>query len=158
MWTRFGLNVLENTLESCNLKSHCKTTQDLDKLLRFVEDYLALFTEFVFKDSEEFELKANPRTINLDIEHQMLCYELSNLENLVLIRIRLKLNAMFPLRAVETRIENLIGTINNNELINMISAISPNGCYLTHVAECIEDFLKFLPVKSGCGVLDITRT
>lgn len=157
-WARFGLNVLENTLESAGLKSKCNSTQDLDKLLRYLEEPISLFEEFILHDSEPFEWMTNPRTLQVDIDNLALVFELSNLENLLLIRISLKLNTAFPLSAADVAIENVIGNINTIELINMISAMSPNGRYLTRVAECIEDFLKFPPTKNECGVLDITRS
>ena len=157
-WARFGLNILENTLEGCALKTICSTTQDLDKLLQYVQNYILLFEDFMLNGSEDFEWMTDPRTLQIDIENSTLSFEKSNLENLLLIRVTLKLNGVFPLSAADTRIESVIGTINKSELISMISAISPTGVYLLRVAECVDDYLNFPPVRNECGILDSTRT
>lgn len=155
-WARFGFTILETTLENSSLKSLCPTTQDIPKLLKMVEENFQIFLEFMIEDSDQFELLANPRSIKLDIERVELTFDLSNLENVVLVRITLSLFPSFPLSAKHIAIENIIGQTNKIELQNMITTIRPSGRYLTRVAECIEDFLKFRP-SSGFKVLDVSR-
>lgn len=156
-WARFGLTILENTIDSCNLKSSCSSTQDLVKLLHQVQNYIQTFQVFLLQDSRKFELMTNPRSLKVDIDNEKLSFELSNLENLLLIQITLTLNAVFPLSAKDVVIINVYGNTNKTELSNMIYTIRPNEKYLTRVAECIEDFLKFIPTNNDRRVLDITR-
>lgn len=151
-WARFGLTVLENTVDSCDYKSVCSSTEDLAKFLRLVQEHIDIFQQFMFEDSSTFELMTNPRSLQVDIENMKLSFELSNLENLLLIQVTLTLNPIFPLSAKDVAIVNVIGKANKTELSNMISTISPSGQYLTRVAECIEDFLKFQKMKNDYGV------
>ncbi len=156
-WSRFGLLVLENTLENCNVKGLCTSTQDLPKLLHVVEEYTHSLLEFVLEDSPKFEMLANPRSIKFDTGDSKLTFELSNLENLFWIRITLNLIPVFPLVAKDVIIESILGSVNNVELSNMISTIRPKGLYLTRIAECIEDFLKFRTTSNERKMLDLTH-
>ena len=151
-WARFGLTVLENTVDNSNYKSICSSTEDLVKLLHLVQEPVEVFQQFMFEDSSTFELMTNPRSLQVDIENMKLAFELSNLENLLLTQVTLTLNPTFPLSAKDVAIVNVIGNANRTELSNMISTISPSGQYLTRVAECIEDFLKFQQIKNDYGV------
>lgn len=125
--------------------------------MHVVEEHIRPFLEFVIDDSTEFELLANPRSVKLDTFNSKLTFELSNLENLLWIRITLSLNPLFPLTAKDVMIESILGDFNKAELINMISTIRPCGVYLTRVAGCIEDFLKFRPIINERKILDTTR-
>lgn len=147
-WARFGLTLLENTIDSCNFKSTCSSTQDLVKLLHQVQHYIETFQVFLIQDSCKFELMTDPRSLKVDIDNMKVSFELSNLENLLLIQITLMLNAVFPLSAKDVVISNVYGNTHKTELSNMIYTIRPNEKYLTRVAECIEDFLKFLPTTN----------
>jgi len=151
-WARFGLTVLENTVDNYNYKSICSSTEDLVKFLHLVQEHVDIFQQFMFDDSTTFELMTNPRSLQVDIENMKLSFELSNLENLILTQVTLTLNPIFPLSAKDVAIVDVIGNVNKTELSNMISTISPSGQYLTRVAECIEDFLKFQQTKNDYGV------
>lgn len=156
-WAKFGILVLENTLESCNLKGVCSSTQDLQKFLNIVEEHNRAFLDFLIEDSLNFELLVNPRSVKLDTDFLKLTFESSNLENLFWVRITLTLSSFFPLVAKEVVIDNILGTVNKTELINMISTIRPSCHYLTRVAECIDDFLKFRPTSKERKVLDLSQ-
>lgn len=110
----------------------------------------------MIEDSQNFELLVNPRSLTLDIDRLLLSFDLSNLENLSWVRIALTLNPTFPLSAKNITIDHVMGHANKAELSNMVSTIRPNGRYLTRVAECIDDFLKFRP-SVEVNVLDTTR-
>lgn len=155
-WTRFGLSFLENTLDQLNLLGICSSTKDLSKLVQVVEEHSRAFLEFLYEDTRRFELLANPRSIRIDAENSKLTFELSNIENVVWIRISLHLNSLFPFTARDVTIDSLLGKFNKAELLNMIATIRPSGLYLTRVAECIEDFLKF-PPSSNKNVLNLTK-
>lgn len=157
-WARFGLLVLENSLENCNLRGICSSTQDLPKLLHVIEEYSHSLFEFALEDAPKFEMLANPRSIRFDTDDSRLAFELSNLENLLWIRVTLNLIPLFPLVAKDVMIESILGTVNNAELTNMISTIRPKGLYLTRIAECIEDFLKFHTTSNDRKILDLTHT
>lgn len=145
-WAVLGLTILENTLESIG----CKTTENLDKFLESVKVQTDQFAEFIAYDADRFELMCNPRTLKVNTEDLVMSFELCNIENIVLIRVTLRLAAVFPLKVEDVAIENLMGQIAHAELTNMICNIRPNGRYLTRVASCIEDFLKCLSMKSVC--------
>lgn len=150
--------LLENTIEENNLSKTCSTTQDLPKFLYAVDEHIRIFLKFISEDSCKFEALVNPRSIRLSVDYSQLTFELSNLENLFWIRITLKLNLIFPLMAEEVTIENVLKDSfkRADELHNMILTIRPNGLYLTHVAECINDFLKFRPSIYDKRMLDLT--
>jgi hypothetical protein len=154
-WTRLGLIILENSLENSNLKEVCSSTQDLPKLLHIVEEYTRIFLDFATEDSLKFELLANPRSIKFDTDYSKVnvTFELSDLENLLWVRIFLNLTSAFPLSAKDIRIESILGTINKTELTNMITNIRPSSLYLTRIAECISDFLKFHPTNNERKIL-----
>lgn len=146
--------MLETTLENnCSVKSVSRTTQDLAQLLVSVENYFQYFLEFIIKDSQHFELLVNPRSLKMDLDGLELSFDLSNEQNLLWVRISLTLNPTLPISARSVMIDNIIGNTNKTELTNMILTIRPSGQYLTRVAECIEDFLKFRRT-SECNVLD----
>jgi len=153
------LAILENSLENSNLKEVCSSTQDLPKLMHIVEEVIRIFLDFVTEDSPKFELLANPRSIKFDTDYSKfnLTFELSNLENLFWVRISLNLITAFPLSAKDVIIESILGTVNKTELTNMIFNIRPSSLYLTRIAECIEDFLKFRSKNNEHKILNRAR-
>lgn len=156
-WARFGFSLLDNTMEQSNLMGICSSTQDFPKLLYTMDEHVRTFLKFMTEDSLKFEDLVHPRSIKFSMEYTHLTFELSNLENLLWIRVTLKLNSIFPLVAEEVTIENVLGTLHRVELNNMISTIRPSGLYLTHVAECIDDFLKFRTMNKEKKKMDFTQ-
>ena len=142
-WAKFGLAILETTLETnCCSKSDIKTTQELPKLLTTVENYFQMFMRFMIEDSDQFELLVNPRSLRIDIDSFNLTFDLSNEKNMLWVRISLTLNPSFLLNANHISIDNVVGSANKTELANMILTIRPSGHYLTRVAECIDDYIS----------------
>lgn len=158
-WTRFGLMILENSLENINLREACSNTQDLPKLMYIVEEHTRMFIDFATEDSQKFELLANPRSIRFDAGYSdfNVTFESSNLENLSWVRISLNLIPRFPLSAKDISVESILGIVNKTELTNMISNIRPSTLYLTRIAECVEDFLKFQSVGNETRMFNCAK-
>lgn len=158
-WTRFGLMILENSLENSNLREVCGNTQDLAKLMHVVEEHSRMFIDFATKDSLKFEMLVNPRSIKFDADYCNfnLTFESSNLENLSWVRISLNLIPRFPLSAKDILIESLLGMVNKAEITNMISNIRPSTLYLTRIAACVEDFLKFRSTNNERKMLNYEK-
>ncbi|XP_057364623.1 uncharacterized protein LOC130685345 [Daphnia carinata] len=158
-WTRFGLMILETSLENSNLREVCSNTQDLPKLMYVVEEHTRMFVDFATEDSLKFELLANQRSIRFHAGYSdfNVTFESSNLENLSWVRISLNLFPRLPLSAKDISVESILGIVNKAEITNMISNIRPSTLYLTRIAECVEDFLKFRSVDNERKMLNCAK-
>lgn len=144
-WVRFGCALLENTLENTFKKLPDPSTLDLKGFLQEAERIYRSFSEFLSIDVIGIELLADPRSLRLDTELYKISFDMSNLENLQMIHADLLLRGVYPLSFSEVKLANKIGSINIKEATTMLMNTRSSSSFLTKVAQCLSDLLKFKP-------------